>query len=142
MGDGEREMRSTFYLLDPLQERQKPRVPALERDLVGAALRQAQVRLQPRALAPSPAKAGGEAARLRTIGSRANERTPAVLAGRTGWGGVSSRSARTVGTPSQPSPAVAGGGAGPCLTRPDLPQRFAFPPPARCNPRKIGRAHV
>src|SRR3546814_300515 len=70
-----------------------------------------------------------------TIGSRANERTPAVLAGRTGWGGVSSRSARTVGTPSQPSPAVAGGGAGPCLTRPDLPQRFAFPPPARCNAR-------
>src|SRR3546814_631143 len=42
---------------------------------------------------------------------------------------------RSVGTPSQPSPAVAGGGAGPCLTRPDLPQRFAFPPPARCNAR-------
>src|SRR3546814_7765215 len=38
-------------------------------------------RPKPRASAPSPAKAGGEAARLRTIGSRANERTPAVLAG-------------------------------------------------------------
>src|SRR3546814_18948903 len=113
MGDGEREMRSTFSLRAPLQERRKPRVPALERDLVGAALRQAQGRLQPRALAPSPAKAGGEAARLRTIGSGANERTPAVLAGRTGWGGVSSRSTRTVGPPSPPPPAVAAGRAGP-----------------------------
>src|SRR3546814_3062839 len=45
-------------------------------------------RLQPRALAPSPAKAGGEEVRLRATGSRADERTPAVLAGRTGWGGV------------------------------------------------------
>src|SRR3546814_9837646 len=52
-------------------------------------------RPKPRASAPSPAKAGGEAARLRTIGSRANERTPAVLAGRTGWGGVPFGSART-----------------------------------------------
>src|SRR3546814_11422508 len=68
-------------------------------------------RRQPRALAPSPAKAGGEGARLRATGSRADERTPAVLAGRTGWGGVSSRSARTVSTPSQPPPAFAGGGA-------------------------------
>src|SRR3546814_6042472 len=46
-----------------------------------------QERLQPRAFAPSPSKAGE------------------------GWGGVSSGSARTVGTPSQPSPAFAGGGA-------------------------------
>src|SRR3546814_13547710 len=68
-------------------------------------------RRQPRALAPSPAKAGGEGARLRATGSRADERTPAVLAGRTGWGGVSSRSARTVRPPSQPPPALAGGGA-------------------------------
>src|SRR3546814_5091141 len=111
MGDGEREMRSTFSLRAPLQERRKPRVPALERDLVGAALRQAQGRLQPRALAPSPAKAGGEAARLRTIGSRANERPPAVLAGRTGRGGVPLASPRSVDTPSQPPPAFAGGGA-------------------------------
>src|SRR3546814_9830709 len=125
MGDGEREMRSTFSLRAPLQERRKPRVPALERDLVGAALRQAQGRLQPRALAPSPAKAGGVAARLRTIGSRANERTPAVLAGRTGWGGVSSRSARTGGTPSKPSPAVAGGGA-------DATPRASSARPAAC----------
>src|SRR3546814_3411494 len=36
---------------------------------------------------PSLRRQGGEAARLRTIGSRANERPPAVLAGRTGWGG-------------------------------------------------------
>src|SRR3546814_16845425 len=64
-----------------------------------------------KAPAPSPAKAGGEEARLRTIGSRADERPPAVLAGRQGWGGVSFGSARTVGTPSQPPPAVAGGGA-------------------------------
>src|SRR3546814_14388879 len=68
-------------------------------------------RRQPRALAPSPAKAGGEGARLRATGSRADERTPAVLAGRSGWGGVSSRSARTVRAPSQPPPSSAGGGA-------------------------------
>src|SRR3546814_20053930 len=68
-------------------------------------------RRQPRALAPSPAKAGGEGARLRATGSRADERTPAVLAGRTGWGGVSSRSARPVSPPSQPPPDIAGGGA-------------------------------
>src|SRR3546814_11477448 len=60
-----------------------------------------------KAPAPSPAKAGGEEARLRTIGSRADERPPDVLAGRTGWGGGSFGSARTVGTPSQPLPAVA-----------------------------------
>src|SRR3546814_2959224 len=58
--------------------------------------------------APSPAKAGGEAVRLRTIGSRADERTPAVLAGRRGWGGVPSGSARAVTIPSRPPPAVAG----------------------------------
>src|SRR3546814_4874090 len=61
-------------------------------------------RPKPRAFAPSPAKAGGEAARLRTIGSRANERTPAVLAGRTGWGGVPFGSVRAVSTPSQTPP--------------------------------------
>src|SRR3546814_17317240 len=38
--------------------------------------------LQPRASAPSTAKAGGEEVRLRAIGSRADDRTPAVLAGR------------------------------------------------------------
>src|SRR3546814_10593863 len=46
-----------------------------------------QERLQPRAFAPSPAKAGE------------------------GWGGVPFGSFRTVGTPSQPPPAFAGGGA-------------------------------
>src|SRR3546814_5910646 len=46
-----------------------------------------QERLQPRPSAPSPAKAGE------------------------GWGGVPFGSARTVGTPSQPPPAFAGGGA-------------------------------
>src|SRR3546814_17075233 len=61
--------------------------------------------------APSPAKAGGKEGRLRAIGSRPDERHRAVLDGRTGWGGVSSRSARTVRTPSQHPTAVAGGGA-------------------------------
>src|SRR3546814_14622917 len=60
-----------------------------------------------------PAKAGGEEAHLRATGSCADERTPAVLEGRTGWGGVPFGSARTVGTPSQPPPAFAGGGAKP-----------------------------
>src|SRR3546814_8928309 len=36
---------------------------------------------------------------------------PAVLAGRTGWGGVPFGSVRAVSTPSQPPPAFAGGGA-------------------------------
>src|SRR3546814_18176480 len=99
MGDGEREMRSTFSLRAPLQERRQPRVPALERDLVGAALRQPQGRLQPRTLAPSPAKAGGEAARLRTIGSRANARTAAMPAGRPGWGAVDGRRPTNAGNP-------------------------------------------
>src|SRR3546814_5379123 len=49
--------------------------------------------------------------RLRATGSRADERTPAVLAGRTGWGGVPWGSARTVATPSRTPPAFAGGGA-------------------------------
>src|SRR3546814_7518332 len=75
--------------------------PLSQKGLAGAALRQAQGRLQPRALAPSHAKAGGEEGRLRAIGLRPDERHRAVLDGRTGWGGVSSRSARTVGTPSQ-----------------------------------------
>src|SRR3546814_2424680 len=84
-------------------------------------------RPKPRASAPSPAKAGGEAARLRTIGSRANERTPAVLAGRTGWGGVPFGSVRAVSTPSQPPPAFAGGGAKAKLA---------------AEAAQIGRAHV
>src|SRR3546814_19006782 len=53
--------------------------------------------LQPRASAPSTAKAGGEEVRLRAIGSRADERTPAMLAGRTGWGGLPRSEERSVG---------------------------------------------
>src|SRR3546814_17239526 len=104
MGDGEREMRSTFSLRAPLQERRKPRVPALERHLVGPALRPAQGRLQPRALAPSPAKARGEAARLRTLGSRPHDPPPPALTGRKGSGAVSSTSPQHLGTPPPPHP--------------------------------------
>src|SRR3546814_14551767 len=98
--------------------------PLSQKGLAGAALRQAQGRLQPRALAPSPAKAGGKEGRLRAIGSRPDERHRAVLDGRTGWGGVSSRSARTGGPPSQPPPAVPGGGAA------ATPRPSTTPPPA------------
>src|SRR3546814_12317007 len=80
--------------------------------------------------------AGGEEVRLRATGSRADERTPAVLAGRTGWGGVPLGSARTVATPSQPPPAFAGEGhfIGPA------PRRIAIvsglPPPLIALARK------
>src|SRR5690606_21848334 len=65
-------------------------------------------------LAPSPAKAGE------------------------GWGGVSPGSARTVGTPSQPPPAFAGGGAKAKLAAPAapawlLPPRAILPIPRRCR---------
>src|SRR3546814_382699 len=68
----------------------------------------------PRAFSSLPAKAGGEEVRLRATGSRADERTPAVLAGRTGWGGVSFGSARTVATP--PSLPLPSQGEGPKRT--------------------------
>src|SRR3546814_16341584 len=73
--------------------------------------------------APSPAKAGGKEGRLLAIGSRPDERHRAVLDGRTGWGGVSFESARTVGTPSQPPPAVAAGGAKQGLAAPAAPAK-------------------
>src|SRR3546814_12304080 len=76
---------------------------------------------------PSPAKAGGKEGRLRAIGSRPDERHRAVLDGRTGWGGVSFESARTVGTPSQPPPAVAGGGAKQGLAAPAAPAKPESP---------------
>src|SRR3546814_15252531 len=79
--------------------------------------------------APSPAKAGGKEGRLRAIGSRPDERHRAVLDGRTGWGGVSFESARTVGTPSQPPPAVAGGGPKQGLAAPAAPAKPERPSP-------------
>src|SRR3546814_13071932 len=93
-------------------------------------------RLQPRALAPSPAKAGGEEVRLRATGARADERTPAVLAGRSGWGGMPSGPPRTVAHPpnpplpspvERPSPALATAGA-PTPRRPPAPPSHSHLP--------------
>ena len=63
------------------------------------------------ASAPPPAKAGGEEARLRATGARADERPRAAPEGRTGWEGVSLDS-RDPTAPLPNPPLQAGEGAG------------------------------